>query len=672
MKNPFRIFSRPIKAIARFIQNMPHPTMYSVLRLVGTKHDYEAVVGDGQGSSVVMAPLMWLARNSVQANIELCKAEDSELVPHPMVNLLRRPNEHYNGKHLQMALLLSLCSSGNAYVVKVRASENSVPAELWYAPHHLIEPIADYGSTNFIDYYKYHVEGVSELDPRDVIHIRFGVNPRNTRCGLSPLYPVLREAWGDIESANYTAAILKNMGMPGVIISPDNNEAVITGDEAKEVAEAFKAKFGGDRRGEAMVMKGKTKIEQFGFDPSKMEIKGVRNVAEERVCACLGVPAAVVGFGTGMEQTAVGATMKELRQEGWEGGLIPYLDMIADALETSLLPEFERRPENYTVKYNYSQVRALSESEDSKHRRAVANVNAGIWTVARAQRYLGDEPDESQHVYLRRTTVMEIPAQVKQLGLPGSVPLLKAVKRKPPKGSAKLMAAFAQDLASLEPEFETGVLKVLDSLATVLVQSAENLLGGKALKQAIVDDVLKPIDLQEYEAELSGFYGEMYLKTAKRTANSISVALGTQVRITDPMAEQIVATGGKRVGLVDLSATTRARLFSELAEGQRLGEGVPQLIRRIRDVPAGPWKTSAVRARVIARTETLHAQRTSALHSYREMNPTAQVMVFDGRLPTSCEICIDLDGTVMSQDEAWELSGGQHPNCTRSFVIYYE
>ena len=79
-----------------------------------------------------------------------------------------------------------------------------------------------------------------------------------------------------------------------------------------------------------------------------------------------------------------------------------------------------------------------------------------------------------------------------------------------------------------------------------------------------------------------------------------------------------------------------------------------------------------MRAKVIARTETMHAQRVSALHTYRELDPVAQVMVFDGRLGPTDEECEMLNGQVVTQEEAWALADSEHPNGTRSFAIVFE
>ncbi len=75
----------------------------------------------------------------------------------------------------------------------------------------------------FISHYRYSPGGIAapmEIPPEDVVHFRHGINPRNIRMGLSPLDGVIREIFVDLESSNFVASLLRNMGVPSVVISP--------------------------------------------------------------------------------------------------------------------------------------------------------------------------------------------------------------------------------------------------------------------------------------------------------------------------------------------------------------------------------------------------------------------------------------------------------------------
>lgn len=690
--------NRIVKFFKGVMQAMRHPRQWLLYGLHGTKFDFINAVGDGQDSSVVMAPVLWIARNAIQARPEMLRVDRDEperIVQHEMLDLLCQPNPHYSGKMLKMATLISLCTAGDAFWIKVRGSRKRV-AELWYAPHFLMSPEVEPGSTqqSYIDFYKYQTGGVpTNLLPSEVIHFRCGINPRNTRRGISPMFPAIREIYADIESANFTGALLRNFGIPGVVISPESWETQASVQvDAKDVKEKYMETFSGDRRGEPLVMTGPTKVETFGFSPDEMSLNKIRNVSEERVCALLGVQPSVVGFGTGLEQTKVGATMVENRRASWEDGILPFLDILAETITESLLPEFETNPDPYEMHYNTSRVRALAESQDKIWQRASLGVRNGWVRVDQAQGMVGLQPDPSQAVYLRNFNVAEIPAKaspehwagIERKGLPAQIytngqPALPAVKQQPPRGSAQLLAQMARDQVGLEQQLNTETLDMFEGLGAALEQSTLQVLGEKSAKQVPIESqvqaelILEGIVMLDFEKQLQEIFGKHYARTTDKMVNAINATMSVSVRVPDPVAREIVATGGRRAGLVDLSDSVRRRLFAELAEGQRLGLGAPQLARNVRAfVPAGPWRTPDVRAKVIARTETMHAQRVSALHTYRHMDANAMVMVFDGRLPTSCDECIALDGQVVTQAEASALADTEHPNGTRAFVIYYE
>ena len=69
----------------------------------------------------------------------------------------------------------------------------------------------------------YRVNGKTYvLSKDDIIHYRDGIDPENDRFGLSGLSAVLREVFTDNEAATYSAAILRNMGVPSIIVTPKN------------------------------------------------------------------------------------------------------------------------------------------------------------------------------------------------------------------------------------------------------------------------------------------------------------------------------------------------------------------------------------------------------------------------------------------------------------------
>jgi hypothetical protein len=114
----------------------------------------------------------------------------------------------------------------------------------------------------------------------------------------------------------------------------------VSAQSVKDVKDYIIRQFTGDRRGDPLVLGGPTDVQLLQYNMEGFNVGPIRDVSEERVCAAMGIPAAVVGFGTGLQQTKVGATMKEMRQLAWTTGVIPMQRIVANELRRSLLPEF--------------------------------------------------------------------------------------------------------------------------------------------------------------------------------------------------------------------------------------------------------------------------------------------------------------------------------------------
>ncbi len=380
--------------------------------LPATKINYAAKVGDGLRSSVLAAPFNWIARNFPQAVPVVDEVEENEQwerVPrHPMIELLRRPNDFYSGRTMFMALSVDI-SWGNAYLLKIRNQADEV-IQLWYVPRGQLVARWPRDGSEYISHYEYTVGGRRQdnVRPEDVIHFRFGLDPRNPRMGLTQIGALMREVYTDDEAANFAGSILQNMGIIGVVISPKEG-GTANKDDVKELKNYMKQAFTGDKRGEMMALGSPTDVNVMQYNMQGFDVSPIRDIAEERVCAALGIPAAVVGFGTGLQQTKVGATMREMRKMAWEDGIIPLQGAMAEDLEQQLLPDFEEDTSTTRVRFDTSDVAALQEEEGIKHEKIRKDVAAGIITVSQGQALLGYPVDEKRNVYLQPVNIIQLP-----------------------------------------------------------------------------------------------------------------------------------------------------------------------------------------------------------------------------------------------------------------------
>jgi HK97 family phage portal protein len=390
-------------------QFFPQGEMHS--SLPRTLYHYSRDVQQGFDSNVVMAPVQWIMRTFTEGKAVVESRTNGVWKPvedHAAEVLIDQPNEDYDGDSLWKATCISYTLNGNAYWRKVRNVFGDV-IQLWYVPHWQMAPKRPPDGSQFISHYEYMPGGPPiRLAKRDVVHFRFGLGPQNDILGLSPLRALMREIFVDDEAANFSAKILANMGVPGLMVSPKNEAIRPSPDDLQKFKSEIDSAVTGDNRGSTLVMGIPTDVHQFGFNPSAMTLGDLRDVAEERVCATLGIPAAVVGFGSGLQSTKVGATMRELVRLAWVQCLIPMQHSLGRQLTAQLLPDFVSQTRRFRMRFDDSEVSAFQEEDDLLAQRIIRLVTGGVLRVDRAQDLLGLEVDTTQEIYMRPSNSIPI------------------------------------------------------------------------------------------------------------------------------------------------------------------------------------------------------------------------------------------------------------------------
>lgn len=379
-------------------------------RAPGSNLDYATEVRNGMYSSVVTSALCWVMRTFPEAPVVVQRREEQRwetVEPHDLTRLLRRPNKQYGGRVLWMATAMDFCY-GEAFWLKVRNGNGEV-VELWWVPRSLMTPMSFPESPGSLDYYRYQPGQSASMDlsASDVVHFRFGMDPKNILRGFSPLAAVMREVYIDDAAAGFTAAILKNLGIIGVIFSP--KDGTIPLEQAKALKDYVQQGFTGEKRAQAMMFSGAMEAKLLQYNLQGFDVGPIRDIVEERVSAALAIPAAVIGFGTGLQQTKVGATMREMVKLAWQGGIEPNQAIMADELDRSLLPEFQKNTDLFRAHFDTSQVEALSESPSEKTTRVLQLVDKNVIKVTQAQRELGYPVDPSQDKYARELSPAPTP-----------------------------------------------------------------------------------------------------------------------------------------------------------------------------------------------------------------------------------------------------------------------
>lgn len=644
--------------------------------------DYASSVGDGLGSAVITAPALWISRQFPEAPIGVRDKELEIHFDHPLAMLLRNPNQWYGGGTLRMALGMDYAISGNAYMEMERGRGN-MPTELFYLPSFQITPKGT--KTELLTHYIHETNsGQRRIEASDMVHIRAGIDPHDPKKGMNPLQSLLREIFTDDEAANMTAAILRNMGVPGIIISPDNIDDENLGPAVIDRIKNFiRRTFRGDNQGEPLVLSGRVKVDTFDFDFARMNIDKLRQIPEERVTAVMGVPAAVVGFGSGLEQTKVGATMKELRELAYENVIIPMQRVFSEEFDRTLLREFEPNPDQFTVVFDNSIVRVLQEDENRISERITRQYQGGLITRAEGRKTIGLETTPADEVFRYGFSDILIPATSpapepsRQRAVPDWV--IKAFKQSGEAERLQLRDRLIQDAARLtaiwEDEIEKFFAAMGREIAAAWLELQPTLASRNGQRKQISEEDRSIIDQILLAVTTTGpDFEAHYLRVLRQTHGTIESVIGLGFELADPIERAVVSSGGMRKELIDFTEQTRSAMFDTIASAREEGLGVDAIARRIRDeIPGGPWKSAKTRAQVIARTETKYAQNQSTMEVYTNSENVTGIVIFDAQLGDTDENCMAIEaervaGRVWTIEEANTIPFLDHPNCTRSFA----
>ena len=325
---------------------------------------------------------------------------------HPVLTRLNVPTPWHSGASLLMATLTDWCIRGESYWIP---TNERMPMELWWRPASSIEPKCD--QSGHLSYYEYRAPGgrLTRYEPDEVIAIQFGQHPANPWRGVSPLQSLGPEVWTDQEAARATAISIRNLGVVGMVVTPSGDGPQVSAEDLQRTRDYLKEEYTGEKRSETMVVGFPANIDYPRRGTTDSTHKPVHDWAEERVCAVLRVPAAVIGFGPGLEQTKVGATMAVLEKQAWRTGLLPDAEMIAAAVSRQLLPMFGLDAETYRLVFDTSMIPELQGDRKMEAEMWQILVQSGIATRGEAREKFGLEVnDAADNVFIMPLSNVEV------------------------------------------------------------------------------------------------------------------------------------------------------------------------------------------------------------------------------------------------------------------------
>jgi HK97 family phage portal protein len=399
-------------------------------------------VGDGSRNSAVVGALNVLKNRFPEPPGRVFEKSDGAedfgevVVDHNLSDLIEKPNPHMLGEELEQQLVAACHISGDAYWIKNR-SPAGIVLELWPVIPSLMEPIPTRGWSGpvlfggqtvnmtvpddpYIGLFRYTIGGVeTNFLPSDVVHFRLlGLDDDDHRRGFGPIKTVLRELVGDEAAGQFQTALLKKVGMMGLIFTPKvlpEGVAYASKEAAAEMQSKIAEDYGGHNRGSTFVGTGPYDVTVAQFSPEQMDLRTLHFHAEHRIASVLEVPAILAGFGSGVETSSGRSEGEALIRDFTVGKLVPLWRRYgARVTESLLIPDFEGTRDRIFRKDTRA-VRALQENRVEQTSASVAGYQGGVSTRGEARGELGLEVTEDDDVFLVPATSMTIPRDSESL-----------------------------------------------------------------------------------------------------------------------------------------------------------------------------------------------------------------------------------------------------------------
>lgn len=339
----------------------PKMAMPSQLKAQWTPRHYGPLVKEGYEKNVIVYRCITMIARGIAMVPWLAYEGDTELITHPILQLLQHPSPGESGASFLESLITSFLLSGNAFVHIVTDSKG-MPVRLNALRPDRVRVITDCAH---VVAYDYTVDGITtRIQMDDVLHLK-SEHPLNDWYGLSPIEVAAMAIDQHNAVSTHNLALLQNGGRPsGVFIWKGTEDGWGLTDEQKQsIRDSITHVYSGQgNAGRIMVLEGDVEWKELGLSPKDMDFAEGKHIAAREISQAFGVPPMLVG----VPGDATYANYKEARFHLWEDTILPLLERFQDAFTHSLGKRYD---ENLRFSYDVDAIAALAPRRESTWRK---------------------------------------------------------------------------------------------------------------------------------------------------------------------------------------------------------------------------------------------------------------------------------------------------------------
>lgn len=271
-------------------------------------------------------------------SLKVRKAKDySEVVEHPLLDLLFKPSPTFNWFDLITLTELYLEISGNAYW-RIKTNELGQPAEIIVLPAYLVTPLPNLSDLTQVRGYEY-VAGYGSSDkviysPDEIVHFSFPDLYNPYLNGMPPVRAIWERNLLSKKEMSMMGAVLSNCARMDGIISPKEPMGAY---EADRLSREITQRFRGAGSGGWFVTPEEMGVTPLNWMPKDLSGLQVYQVIKIAVCNAFGVPPTL--FESGSNRAEKESDQYYLARYS----LVPRLIRIAHKVNERLCPYYSER-----------------------------------------------------------------------------------------------------------------------------------------------------------------------------------------------------------------------------------------------------------------------------------------------------------------------------------------
>lgn len=628
--------------------------------------------------------------------------DDVEIIDdHPLTHLLNNPNPVMDMQTLQWLWAAQWAQTGDVYI-QVVTDGLRVPTQLWPSLTHLCYPIAD--AREIISGYRItSVQGSVDLEREEIVRV-YRPNPLSLYTSIGMLGMVQDTFQGDQFRQEHVRRAWEDNATPSVVMTAEPGTNAPIGQDLDDLNAVWRDMHH-RRNGRA---RGVPAWIPPGFKPYEMGQSSIEgsNVAlgeqsRRMVLASYGVPESILGMSQDSSRNVAETNDFVFDSKTMQ----PIAEFFASAFTKQLAHQFDP-----LLKVRFKPF--VSRDKEFDLAQEQSDLDRGVLVVNEV-RELRDGLDDASWGELPRAAFGDAPYTGEEsdthdagnfgFGAPPPSPPTDAIdaddaepedpkqpsadvprsteEHRIPQSAARSTASVYHQLynpaaaynRTLErerthgPKYRNMQMKIFRAQAAVAVERLKKKMpaGSRSYARVVsVDDIFDPDEWRAmYErfaksmrADIIGYESAGELKrigkVAKVANKNMNLGLPEPVETLnfDERIQQKLRDLGATDVLVD--AETQRRIDRALRAGDKAGEGLAALSKRVRKVIADP-----VRARKIARTEVLKASQLALNESMSQSGVVAKKKWYTQR-DNAVRYSHEIDGQVTTIDGTFTLRSG--------------